>query len=94
MLLGCTKHMEDCDDAILSKNNMVKYENQDIGCRLYLESYLYYQKKYFKFGSHCALILCYPMDCDGNLLYNSIEDKAHTEFWKNAKYIGIIGVEN
>ena len=89
VVIGCSKETDctnsdciekDCIATMLTKNNMIKYTNDEIGCKMYLELFMYNNKQYFLLGSHCIYMVSYPMDCEGNTLF------------RNAKRIGFIGL--
>lgn len=82
-----------CIDAYLEQNGMVKYKDQEIGCKSFLNLYEFENKEYFLLGNHCADMISFPTDCEGKRL---CEDPEETEscnnFYQNAKFKGIIGV--
>ena len=83
----------DCISSKLEELDMVEFAGQDLGCKFFLELYEYKNKQYFLLGNHCADIISYPTDCDGNKLCESGEDSACRKFYTNANRIGIVGVE-
>ena len=72
---------------------MVEFTDQELGCKLFLELYEYNNKQYFLLGNHCADIISYPTDCDGNKLCESGENSECNKFYADANRIGIVGIE-
>lgn len=92
LLLGCSEDEiieENCVTSVLTENDMVEYNGQELGCKFFLELYHYKKKQFFVLGSHCADILPHAMDCEGNIFCKDSECK---DFFANAKKIGIVGV--
>lgn len=95
LLMGCSKDetiKSDCIESMLDENNMELNVGQEIGCKNYLELYHYQNKQYFLLGSHCADLISYPTDCEGNTLCEDGEDFECEDFYANAERIGIIGI--
>lgn len=80
-----------CVEDVLEAQGMVPYQGQDIGCQFFLSLYEYEEEQYFLLGNSCAEIVVYPTDCNGDQLCNSTEEC--TDFYENARYIGIVGIE-
>mgnify|MGYP001492399841 CR=1 FL=1 len=66
VVIGCSKETDctnsdciekDCIATMLTKNNMIKYTNDEIGCKMYLELFMYNNKQYFLLGSHCIYMV-------------------------------------
>lgn len=85
--------IDDCKDDYLSKHGMVSYSGQEIGCKTFVSLYEYKNKQYYVLGNHCADMVVYPTDCTGNKLCESGEDNVCKDFYKNAKYIGVVGIK-
>ena len=77
---------------MLDEWNMEEYIGQEIGCRSFLELFHYHNKQYFLLGSHCADIISYPTDCEGNSFCEDGKDAECKDFFANAERIGIIGI--
>ncbi len=97
VILGCTKNNEivnDCIDVKLEEFNMVKYEEQEIGCEFFLELYIFRNKQYFQLGSHCADIVFNPTDCDGNNICGNKGrlNCSSRRYYKKRVRIGIVGI--
>jgi hypothetical protein len=96
MCFGCCKHEEvkvNCIDDQLKQKGMAKYQGEEIGCKFFLSLYEYNNKQYFLLGNHCADMVSYPTSCDGKKLCENADDKECKEFFDNATYIGIVGIE-
>jgi len=92
---GCTKdHIPEvgCTSSLLEALNMVRYRGQDIGCKLFVALYIHQGKQYFLLNSHCADMISYPTDCEGNQLCTNGEDTACRSFYEDAVWVGIVGV--
>ena len=85
--------IDDCAEKYLAQNGMVRYQGEVVGCKSFLSLYEYKNKQYFLLGNHCADMVSYPTDCDGNKLCEAGEDTTCRDFYKNAKHVGIIGIE-
>ncbi|WP_152425077.1 hypothetical protein [Nafulsella turpanensis] len=92
-LSACTEEdiTTNCVDEVLEAQGMVPYQGQDIGCKFFLSLYEYESQQYFLLGNACADMVVYPTACSGNQLCNSTAEC--TEFYENARYIGIVGIE-
>jgi len=93
---ACKKEDEikiNCIDQFLEQNEMVKFQGQEIGCKFFLALYEFKKKQYFRLGNHCADLISFPTDCDGNKLCENGEEEECRNFNENAKYIGIIGIK-
>lgn len=82
----------DCIDATLKSLEMVPYTGQDISCEMFLELYHFENKQYFLLGNHCADMITYPTDCDGNQLCVTDEDRQCRKFYDKADRIGVVGI--
>jgi hypothetical protein len=87
------KCIDDCAEEYLVQNGMVRYQGEDVGCKFFLNLYEYQNKQYFLFGNHCADMISYPTDCDRNKLCETGVDTNCKDFYKNAKFIGIVGIK-
>ena len=83
----------DCIKSKLIKLDMVEYTGQEVDCKFFLELYHFKNKQYFLLGNHCADIIAYPTDCDGNKLCENEQNSECRQFYENANRIGIIGIE-
>ncbi len=72
---------------------MIAYNGQEIGCKFFLELYHYQDNDFFLLGSHCADMTSYPIDCEGNVLCEDLEDTICMDFYLNSERIGIIGID-
>ncbi|GHA79527.1 DUF6970 domain-containing protein [Pontibacter akesuensis] len=85
--------VQDCLETYLEQNEMVPYQGEDPGCKFYLTLYEYKRKQYYVLGNHCADMVVYPTDCNGNKLCEAAGDATCADFYENAKYIGIVGIQ-
>lgn len=95
-LISCSENETiefDCIETKLEQLEMVEFSGQDIGCKYFLELYNNNNKQYFLLGNHCADMISYPIDCNGNKLCKNGEDSKCRDFYKNANRIGIVGIE-
>jgi hypothetical protein len=92
--LGCVKDNTintDCIEAMLNKRNMLAYNGEEIGCKMFLTLYHYDNKQYFHLGCHCADIFSLPIDCEGNEICIN-DDSECKRYVKRAERIGIVGI--
>ncbi len=82
----------DCIEDTLESLDMVSYTGQDINCEFFLELYHFENKQYFVLGNHCADMIAYPTDCEGNQLCVDEQDRKCRNFYDKAERIGIVGV--
>ncbi len=82
----------DCLESKLKSFDMVAYTGQDISCEFFLELYHFESKQYFLLGNHCANIVAYPTDCEGNQLCADDEDRKCRSFYDKAERIRVVGV--
>ena len=62
-------HIEkNCIEKVLEKNNMVRYADQEVGCKLYLSLFEYKGEQYFMLNNNCADMVSYPFNCNGKKL--------------------------
>ena len=95
LIINCSKNDEiemNCLNDMLSDFDMTKYQGQDIGCNFFLELYHYNQKQYYLLGNHCADMISYPTDCEGNKLCENGDDNKCGRFYENAVRIEIVGI--
>ena len=95
LIISCSKNDEielNCLNGMLSDFGMTEYQGQEIGCDFFLELYHYNQKQYYLLGNHCADMISYPTDCEGNKLCENGDDNKCGRFYKNAVRIGVVGV--
>ena|SRR5688572_17426655 len=93
--LGCDDQcvaQNDCIESVLKEHDMVPYTGEDLGCKFFLSLLEFKGKQYFQLGSHCADMVAYPFDCDGNELCVNGESSLCAEFHQHAQYIGIVGM--
>jgi hypothetical protein len=81
-----------CIEKVLIENEMTAYTGEEIACNFHLSLYDLRGQQYFLLKSHCADMVSYPFDCDGNKLCESGESHTCTDFYENANYIGIVGI--
>jgi hypothetical protein len=90
LLTACEKKSESnfdaCIEAYLKANNMVRYKNQDLGCRFFASLYELDGQPYFDLGNNCADMLPRPVDCSGNPF------TPVAVFFERATLKGIVGV--
>lgn len=93
-LIGCSKKeiTTECIDAMLTERNMVAYNGEDPGCKFFLELYFYQNRQFFILGNHCADMISFPIDCDGNTYCENGEDTGCRKFHRRAERIGIVGI--
>ncbi|MCV9385066.1 hypothetical protein [Reichenbachiella ulvae] len=82
--------IEDCLQSHLEQNDMVAYDDQEISCQFFMVQYLYLNKQYYLLGNHCADMVVYPTDCDGNQL--CLNQNETCDFYEKAELIGIVGI--
>ncbi|AKD03680.1 hypothetical protein POKO110462_02405 [Pontibacter korlensis] len=95
---GCEKEDEvtcknDCLDSYLKENGMVSYKGEELGCKNFLSLYEYQGRQYYVLENHCADVAVAPTDCEGRPLCGSGDEESCSEFYQNAKYIGVVGIE-
>jgi hypothetical protein len=97
LAIGCGKEPisveEDCIDGVLQKKGMVRYTNQEMSCRNFLELYRLNEKQYFVLGNNCADMMFLPFDCNDVVLCKNFDSLDCENFRENAKYIGVIGIK-
>src|SRR5687768_9317361 len=84
---------KDCLEKTLQELGMVSYQGQELGCNLHLALYRLYGEQYFMLRNHCADMVAYPFDCDGNKLCETGETPNCTQFYESAQYVGIVGIK-
>ncbi len=97
LLVGCAKEEPvnaDCIESVLINHQMVAYTGQQIDCSFFLELYQYGNKQWFLLGNHCADMISYPFDCDGNLLCDDEASFRCEDFHENAERLRIVGISN
>lgn len=95
-IIGCQDDCnveKNCIERVLIEYEMTAYTNEEIGCNLHLSLYELSGQQYFLIKNHCADMVSYPFDCDGNKLCESGESHTCTDFYENAHYIGIVGIK-
>jgi hypothetical protein len=86
-------HLEkSCIEEVLLEHNMVKYENQELGCNSFLVLYKFNEEQYFLWNNHCADFVSYPFNCDGKKLCETGESFECSWFYETAEYIRIVGI--
>lgn len=95
---GCDKKDEvtcinDCMETYLQQNGIASYRGEEVGCKYFVSLYEYQNKQYYVLGNHCADVASNPTDCNGNTLCENGNEKACSDFFEKAKYIGIVGVK-
>lgn len=81
-----------CTEQMLSEHKMIEYNGQEVGCKSFLELYHFRNEQFYLLGNHCADMISYPTDCDGNILCENEMDATCKDFYENAERIGIIGI--
>lgn len=91
-LTSCKKQkiVDDCVADFLEQNEMIPYNDQEIGCQFFVTLHEYKNKQYFVLGNHCADMMLTVVDCEGNDLCASTR-KCNRFFEKNES-LGIIGI--
>ncbi|MEO1052744.1 MAG: hypothetical protein AAFX87_19070 [Bacteroidota bacterium] len=82
-----------CLDEYLEQSDMEPYTGQDLDCKFFLTLYEFQNSQYFLLGNHCADIISFPIDCDGNTLCENGEDRQCRRFYREAVNKGIVGVQ-
>lgn len=85
--------IKDCLDTTLEQNEMVRYQGEELGCKFFLSLYEYKSKQYYVLGNQCADMVVFPTDCNGNKLCERVGEAACSDFYENARHIGIVGIE-
>ena len=96
LIVGCSEDdgvERDCIESMLGANNMVAYNGQEVGCNSFLELYHYRNEQFFLLGNHCADMVSFPVDCDGNALCEDLGDAECRDFFSNAERIRIVGID-
>lgn len=91
LVVGCSKSTDsivDCEEKILNDLEMVKYEDQDLECKFYLDAYHWHGRSWFILNNNCADIAGPTFDCEGN---DSCDFDCEN-FQRDAKFLGIIGI--
>src|SRR5688500_16961094 len=83
---------QDCIESVLKEHHMISYTGEELGCNFFMSLSEFKGKQYFQLGSHCADMVTYPFDCDGNQLCVNGESARCSEFHQHARYIGIVGI--
>ena len=92
-LSGCSKDegtREGCLNMKLEEMGMVPYSGQEIGCSSFLELFIYKDQEIFLLVNHCLDMHVFPVDCEGN---NVFESELYPGFYENGEYMGIVGIE-
>lgn len=93
---SCSKNEptpSDCLKNMLDYYDMVAYEGQETGCQFFLMHYQYEGKQYFLYNNACTDMLSYPVDCEKNKLCSEVEISVCDDFYANATYLGIVGIQ-
>jgi hypothetical protein len=83
---------KNCIENVLVEQGMVAYTGQELGCSTFLTLYQFNGKQYFMLGNHCADMIAYPFDCDGNKLCETNDEKCQ-QYLQSTKYIGVVGIK-
>ncbi len=95
LVSSCNKEQvieNNCSEVQLGQLGMIGYSGQELECRFFLELYHYQNKQYYILGNHCADLISYPTDCDGNTFCEEMNERNCTKFYKKAVKIGIVGI--
>ncbi len=88
--------LTDCVDDVLKANDMIPYKDGDplpSSCYSHLHEYTYKGDTYFVWGNVCIDMIAVPFDCDNTPLCDIEENyDPCTEFFKEAKLIGMVGI--
>ncbi len=85
--------LNECDQAMLERFDMVPPQTTDQGCRLTLCAYELEGEVYYGLLSPCAGIVVNPVRCDGNHYAERITPDEQAYFFAHAKRLRAIGVE-
>ncbi len=83
----------DCLDEMLTDLDMVSYTGQELGCTFFVHQYTFQNKQYYMLDNYCADIAVNPMDCDRNTICDGNNPSLCEDFFSNATYHGIVGVD-
>ena len=96
VLLGCNDNdypsVRSCVNKVLKDNGLEPYTNQEINCRSFVTLHALPGRQYFLWNNHCADLVTYPFDCEGQTLCEDSESDSCTDFYRNADYVGIVGI--
>ncbi|MEO6037326.1 MAG: hypothetical protein ABIQ93_02865 [Saprospiraceae bacterium] len=97
LLPACKKATADkplsCVEQFIADHQLVPYNGQDLGCKFYTLLFELDGQQYFGLGAACIDMLTIPVDCSGNAYCTSIDAPELSYFYRNAAFIGIIGVQ-
>ncbi len=85
--------MNECDQAMLERFDMVPTVNSNFGCRLSLCAYELEGETYYGIHSPCAGIVVNPVRCDGSHYSERIAAAEQAYFFAHARLLRHIGVE-
>ncbi len=83
----------DCLEQALTDFNMVSYTGQELGCNFFVHQYTFRNKQYYMLDNYCVDMTVSPIDCDGNTICDGNNSLLCENFFSNAIYHGIVGVD-
>ena len=96
--VGCSKEsvdlrQVDCIEKQLEKREMVPYDGQKLGCKMYLVLFHYRGEQVFQLNNNCARLTVGPKNCMGISPYKSNNSSERTQYFTETERIGIVGIE-
>ena len=83
---------DDCNQAMLDRFDMVKYNGEDPGCNNTLALYTVFGKQFFALENNCADMIFDPLDCEGKKLFRDGNFHEESLFRNFSKREGTIGI--
>ena len=88
-----TPQVEDCTDTLMEEFELVPFNDETFGCKLYLAAYIWRDRTYYYFGSHCADFVLNPFDCNRFFICEDGSERICDQFFEEATYLGIIAYQ-
>lgn len=84
--------VENCLEQVLDEYDMAPYKGEEVGCKFFLSMFTFDGKQYFRRENHCADMISFYVDCDGNKICED-RDQACLAFEAAATYVGVVGID-
>ncbi|MEO6037329.1 MAG: hypothetical protein ABIQ93_02880 [Saprospiraceae bacterium] len=84
-----------CVEQFIADHQLEPYNGNglDLGCKFYTDLFELDGQQYFRTNCNCADMITVPVDCSGTAYCVNIDAPELSYFYRNAAFIGIIGVE-